>query len=124
MKYTHLLPFMDNEELKEVALQVLNGELQGVKLNRFFPFLNKEDLNEIVDKIIETKNTKLLNHAIPFMSKQKIGEIYEKAERGDIPDFNAEKCIPFLGSEKIKEIFKSLIKKASEEPDEDEEKEE
>ena len=31
MKYTHLLPFMDREELKKIAYEIINGEIQGVK---------------------------------------------------------------------------------------------
>ena len=29
MKYTTMLPFMDNEELKELAFQVINEEVKG-----------------------------------------------------------------------------------------------
>lgn len=40
MKYTHLLPFMDREELKKIAEEIINEELKGVKLHTLFPFLD------------------------------------------------------------------------------------
>ncbi len=111
MKYTHLLPFMDREELKKIAYEIINGEIQGVKLETLFPFLGKEALNEIVDLLIEKKETKALERAIPFISKDKVEKIYYAAEQGELEDFDASKCIPFLGSERIKDIFRDLIKK-------------
>ncbi len=111
MKYTHLLPFMDREELKKIAYEIINGEIQGVKLETLFPFLGKESLNEIVDLLIEKKETKALERAIPFISKDKVEKIYYAAEQGELEDFDASKCIPFLGSERIKDIFRDLIKK-------------
>ena len=114
MKYTRLLPFMDKQELNEIASQVINGELKGVKLETLFPFLGRDNLDALVDQMIETKNTKSLERAIPFLSREKVAHIYELAENGDIENFNTESCIPFLGSEKIKEIFQNLIRKAAE----------
>ncbi len=119
MNYTHLLPFMEKEELKKVAFQVLEGEIKGVKIERFFPFLDKASLNEIVDKLIETKQAKILNRAFPFISREKVEDIYQKAENGELPGINTQMCLPFLGSEKIKELFKSYIQKASDQDDED-----
>ena len=115
MKYTHLLPFMEKEELKNVAHQIINGELQGVKLVTLFPFLGKSALNEIVDILIEKKDSHNLKRAIPFMSREKVQIIYEAAEKGEIKDFNPAVCLPFLESEQIKKIFNDLIKKASSE---------
>lgn len=117
MNYTHLLPFMEKEELKKIAFQVLDGELKGVKIEKFFPFLDKSTLNDIVDKLIDTKNGKVLNRTLPFISKDKVEDIYQRAEKGELPGVKAQMCIPFLGSEKIKEIFNDLIRKASQEDD-------
>lgn len=113
MKYTHLLPFMEKEELKSVAYQIINGELKGVKLHHLFPFLGKSAMNEIVDVLIEKKDSEHLRKAIPFMSREKVQTIYEAAEKGEIKDFNPAVCLPFLESEQIKKIFSSLIKKAA-----------
>lgn len=119
MKYTRLLPFMDKEELKKVAYEVLNGELKGVRLETLFPFLGKETLNEIVDLLIEKKEVKYLRNAIPFISKEKVQTIYKAAEAGEIEGFDVSICIPFLGADQVKEIFRELVKKAAEEDDDD-----
>ena len=118
MKYTNLLPFMEEEELREVANEIISGELKGVKLQTLFPFLGREDLHEIVDKLIEKGETSAIQSAIPFISKDKVLDIYNAARDGKLPNFDASRCLPFLSSDKIKEIFRELAKNA---PDEEEE---
>jgi hypothetical protein len=119
MKYTHVLPFMGKEELKEAAFDIINGKLEGVKLEKLYPFLGRETLDEVVDLLIERKERSKLIRAIPFMSKQKIQRLYEAAEKGEIPNFDTTILLPFLETDKIKEIFKNLVQKASDEVDED-----
>ena len=124
MKYTHLLPFMDKEELKKTAIAVINGDLKGVKLGVLFAFLGREAMDEVVNLLIEKKDSVHLKRAIPFMSIEKVQKLYEAAEKGEIKDFNPTVCLPFLGSDEIKKIFGELIKKASMEVSDDEESDE
>ncbi|MDX9692503.1 MAG: hypothetical protein RBT45_08600 [Acholeplasmataceae bacterium] len=123
MKYTRLIPFMDKEELRKIAFEVINGDLQGVKLEVLFPFLGRETLHEIVDLLIEKKEAKSLHKAIPFIGRDKVFEIYVAAEKGELPDFDTSSCIPFLGSDKIKEIFRELVKHAPVDSTDDEDEE-
>ena len=119
MKYTSLLPFMEEEELKEIANEIISGELKGVKLQTLFPFLGRDDLHEIVDKLIEKGETQALQSAIPFISKDKVLDIYNAAQDGKLPNFDASRCLPFLSSDKIKEIFRELAKNAPDEAEDD-----
>jgi len=119
MKYTDLLPFMEKEELKKVAEEILSGEIKNVKLDRLFPFLGKETLGELVDQMIEKKEIKYLEHAIPFIGRTKVQAIYQAAANGEIPGFDSSRCIPFLGSDQVKDIFRDLILKAADEPDDE-----
>ena len=32
MKYIHMLPFLDTEDLDELVEKILNGEVKGIKL--------------------------------------------------------------------------------------------
>ncbi len=121
MNYTELLPFMDKEELKKVAFQIINGDIKGVKLVTFFPFLGKETLHEIVDLLIEKKDTKSLQRALPFMRREDVKKIYQMALDGALPDFDMHRVLPFLGSEDVKTLFHELIKKAADKPAEDDE---
>ncbi|MGD9761853.1 MAG: hypothetical protein AB7U52_05450 [Candidatus Izemoplasmatales bacterium] len=123
MKYTQLLPFMDREELNKIAQEIISGELKGVRLEKLFPFLGRENLNELVDQLIEKKDAKTLQNAIPFISKERVLNIYYAAEKGEIPNFDSSICIPFLSSDKIKEIFRELVKNAKAEDDDEDDDE-
>ncbi len=114
MKLIQLLPFMDNEEVKDLALQIINEEVTGIKLVVVFPFLASEDLDEIVDTLIEKKDTKSLKHALPFIKRSKVNEIYEAIQSGEIEGIKDTYLLPFLGKKAIKQMVKDLIKEAKE----------
>ncbi|HAX03723.1 MAG: hypothetical protein A2Y45_08610 [Tenericutes bacterium GWC2_34_14] len=124
MKYTDLLPFLDREELNKVVQEVMNGELKNVKLDALFPFLDRTTLNELVQHFIEKKDAKMLQRMLPFISRKSVELIYQSAEKGEIPNFEVEQCIPFLGSDQIKQIFRDLIQKESSETESDEDDQE
>jgi hypothetical protein len=46
-------------------------------------------------------------------------DIYNAAENGELPDFDTTVCLPFLSSEKIKELFRELTKNNQAEDSED-----
>ncbi|MBN2696217.1 MAG: hypothetical protein JXR38_01590 [Bacilli bacterium] len=120
MNYTHLLPFMEKDELKKIAHEIIDGKIEGVKLETLFPFLGREAMSEIVDLLIEKKDSSRLKKAVPFVSKEKIETIFQAAESGEISNFDPTLCLPFLGTDKIRVIFDQMIKKAASEPiDED-----
>lgn len=113
MKYITMLPFMDQEDLKELAYQVMNKEVKGVNIFVLYPFLNNETMDEIVDELIENGNTKDLQKSIPFISKEKVDLIQDAVQEGKLPGFKEEFLLPFLGRAKIKSLFKELIKKTA-----------
>jgi len=119
MKYTQLLPFMEEEELRKIAQEIMSGELKGVKVEALYPFIGTNHLHEIVDQLIEKKETKALEHAIPFITKEKVLDVYRAAEKGELPNFDASSCIPFLSPDMIKDLFRELIKNAPIEADEE-----
>ena len=121
MKLITLLPFMDNEEVKDLAIQIINEEVKGLNLVVVFPFLSSEDLDEIVDILIEKKDTKSLQRALPFVSTSKVEAIYEAVKDGDFEGIKESYFLPFLGKGAIKKMVKDLIKQAKENPVEDEE---
>ena len=113
MKMIGLLPFMDNEELKELALKIFNGEVKGIKLVVLYPFLSNEDLDEIIDLCIEKGFTKQITHALPFVSKSTLNKIYDGVKEGTITGVKESSLYPFLGKDKIKSIFDDLVNEAS-----------
>lgn len=114
MKLIQLLPFMENEEIKELALQVINKEVEGIKLVVIYPFLSSEDLDEIVDILIERKDTRNLRYALPFISKEKVEAIYEAVKAGNLEDMKETYFLPFLGKSTIKKMVKDIIRQAKE----------
>ena len=111
MKLVALLPFMDNEELKDLAFDVVNGKQDKIKLTVIFPFLKKEDLKEIVELLIEKDQTKELYSALPFLSKETVKEIYDAVRSGKITNFKEEALVPFLDKATIKALFNELLEK-------------
>ncbi len=124
MKYTHLLPFLDKEELKKVASEVISGEIKNVRLETLFPFLDHETLNDLVTELIAKKDVKTLQKTMPFISRTKVQEIFEAAQRGELPDFDTAHCIPFLDPEQVKKIFRDLISQHVESSSDDDEDDE
>lgn len=110
MKLLHLLPFMDDEDLKELVQKIKTQEVKGVKFVHLYPFLDREDIDELVDEAVKQGRPKDLYSALPFMSKNKLNEIYEKIQSGEITGFKEEALLPFLGKGKIKELVDRLIK--------------
>lgn len=114
-KLVRILPFMDNEEIKELATQIINEEVEGVRLVLLFPFLSNTDLDEIVNLLIEKKDAKKLQHAIPFASSETVDKIYKAVQAGEIEGLKESFLFPFLGKDQLKSMFKIFVKQAKEE---------
>jgi len=123
-KLMHILPFMHNEELKELAYKILNDEVKGVKLHMLYPFLSKSDLEEIVKIMIEKGDTANLKYVLPFVSREIVDLIYQGIQEGKITGIKEHYLYPFLSKDKIKEMFDILVRKAAEDSDEEEDEEE
>lgn len=117
MKYQTLLPFLDKEDLSDVANKIINGELKGIKLSALYPFLDTEEMNNIIDFLIKEKRYKDIYSSIPFISSEKINALYETVEKGELEGFKTSYLVPFMSRKKIKEIFEDLVKKAENNPD-------
>lgn len=124
MKLFTLLPFMDEEEIKELATKIITKEVKGVPLVTLYPFLNREDLEEIFEQLLKEGNTKQLYSALPFLSRKSINKFYDRVKAGEVKDFKESALLPFLDKSKIKELFNDLVKKAETEPDADYEEDE
>lgn len=113
MKLVALLPFMESEEIKELAIKIINEEVKGIKLVITYPFLRNEDLDEIIELCIEKGRSKDINHALPFASKETIAKILKGIEDGTLEGINSTMLFPFLGKKERKSIFDDLVKKAA-----------
>jgi hypothetical protein len=114
MKLESLLPFMDKEDMNELVDNIISGELKDVPLQIVYPFVGRKKREELFNYLIEEGNKDHLYGAIPFMSKANIQTLYDKVQNGDIEGFAAEALLPFLGKDKIKELVDAAIKDAME----------
>jgi hypothetical protein len=119
VKLTHILPFMETEELKDLAKKIINEEVKGVKLVTVFPFLSNEDLDEVVDLLIEKGKGKKLSYVLPFASKKTIKKIMDGVKDGSITGLKEHYLYPFLGNEELKSMFDKLVKEAQENAEDD-----
>lgn len=113
-KIVGLLPFMEDEEIKELAYKILNDEVQGMKIVVLYPFLDKEDLEDIVKVCIEKQKKTEIYSALPFLSKKALHEIYQSVREGKLEGFKEQVFYPFLGKDEVKKVYKDLIKEAME----------
>jgi mannose/fructose-specific phosphotransferase system component IIA len=114
MKFAGILPFMESEELRDLAFKIISGEQKGVKLVMLYPFLNNDHLEEVIDKCIEENYSKYINMALPFASSKTVRKIYEAVKEGTLTGINSNMLFPFLDKELRKSVFDDLIKKANE----------
>lgn len=123
MNYIHMLPFLDEEDLNELVEKILSGEVKGVKLMMLYPFLSREAIDKLVDHLIKENKGKELNRALPFISKEKVNEIHEAVQAGTITGLKEFSLMPFLGKGKIKEMFNQFVKEAKDFDDDVEDEE-
>jgi hypothetical protein len=110
MKPTHLLPFMSNEDLKELAQSIVAGDTEGVPLAMVYPFLDRDDLDRIVEEAATAGRHKDVYSALPFLSKEAVQRLHERVASGELEGLKEEAFLPFLGKDKIKELFNRYVK--------------
>ncbi|KFZ26612.1 MAG: hypothetical protein KQ78_01202 [Candidatus Izimaplasma bacterium HR2] len=113
MKYIHMLPFLDEEDLDELVENIKSGEVKDIKMVVLYPFLSRKSLESLVDYFIKENYSKELSRALPFISREKVNEIYDSIENGTVTGINELSILPFLGKKKIKEMFHKSIKEAA-----------
>lgn len=123
MKLLKILPFMESQEIKDLAIQIINGESKGIKLVLCYPFLNREDLDEVIELCIEKGQSKDVNLALPFASKETIKKIYEGIKSGSLKGISEHMLFPFLSKEQRKSVFDDLVKEAANDPSQEEDDE-
>jgi hypothetical protein len=109
MKLAALLPFMDQEEIDELADKIVAGEVENVELAMVYPFIGQEKLESLVNRMIDNKTFRHVYSALPFLSKKRVGELYERVQKDKIEGFQEAALLPFLGKDKIKEIFNQMM---------------
>ena len=74
MKLMSMLPFLESEDLKELIEKIRNKEITGVKYTQLYPFLNAKEVDELVDLLVEEGNPREIYSALPFMSDERLSK--------------------------------------------------
>lgn len=109
------LPFMNDEDLEELADKILSNEVTEVPLYKLYPFLSKHKLEEIVEQMIEKNDQDNLKHALPFVSTNTIKMIRDKISEGKLEGFDESHLLPFMSPNEIKELFYAKLKEVKKE---------
>ena len=120
-----LAPFMDRDTLDKLADKLVETDFK--KLSGIAPFLSKSTLDKIVEKILQKENVKI-SHIIgiaPFLSKSTVQKIIDfGVKTGKTNELIA--LAPFAGGDMFKNFFDncSFSFGENEEDDEDEDEDE
>lgn len=99
-----LAPFMDRDTLDKLADKLVETDFK--KLSGIAPFLSKTTLDKIVDKILQKENVKI-SHIIgiaPFLSKSTVQKIIDfGVKTGKTNELIA--LAPFAGGDMLKNFF-------------------
>lgn len=105
-KIIKMLPFLGEEELNELAEEILkseNGEVEGLKLHHVAPFLSKSKTDEL---FLKTVSEGKMNHKLlPFVSDECLDTLTDKIIREEV-SLNVDLLYPFLPKESIRKLFK------------------
>ncbi len=114
MKLMSILPFLEAADIKELIEKIKTNELKGVKFTQLYPFLNDNEVDELVDFLVEQGKTREVYSALPFMTDARFDRLHTEVTEGKLEGFKEEALLPFLGTDKIKELVQNLIKNSVE----------
>lgn len=115
------LPFLDNEDLEELVEKIKSKEVTNVPLYKLFPFVSTESLDQLVDYMIEEQDNANLTKSLPFISEDALSKIKEAIKNNTLTDFSDWKLLPFMDSKSVKDLFYSSLKNHQEQPDDENE---
>lgn len=133
-----MLPFLESEDLYELALEILNGNVD-VNLVAILPFMDEDDVDKIcadlannpqwaekvnlvalypfaseeyIDKLFESqaKQGKIDNAALPFVSDEALHELVLLYIDNPNLNIDLDALYPFLDSDDISLLFKAYLK--------------
>ncbi len=117
-KLLALLPFMDNNDIKEIVNEILAGNenYKDIKLPAMFPFLDTEDCDALFMKFINAgDNIKRIETLAPFVSKSCLSKVVDDYIAGKY-DKNIKMTMlyPFMDNKDIKKLSIYYINKKEE----------
>lgn len=112
MKIEKMLPFMDEEDVYEIAKEIVCGDLD-VKLESVVPYMDEDDVGKLVKYAIENDFDVNISAIVPFMDEDDVYEFAKEALKHNCK-FNLMELVPLMDEEHVDKICKQLL----ENPDE------
>ena len=109
-KIKKILPFLDEEDLKEIVDAILakDEKYEFLPLDILFPYLNEEDCDRLflmaLDDV-DMKNKIDIQKLVPFVSEECMDKFVDLYVQGKYKNVNIDELYPFMNNKSIKKIF-------------------
>lgn len=112
MKLKHMLPFLDDEELKALAEKVAaspDGVYQEITMEDLLPFLEDEDIDKMMLAAYQRGSSPATCY--PFASDKGLSRLLKTVLERDDETFNLLPLLPFLSDEDLALISQKITAK-------------
>jgi len=115
MDIKRMLPFLEDEELEELAKKIQkspSGEYQGLTLSNLLPFLDDDVVDEMF--ILELRAGHDVHKFLPFVSDEILSSATNEFIQGKITSFPLKQALPFMEDEDVTKIAKKCLESGEE----------
>lgn len=106
---TGALPFMDDEDIHELVLDIINNEekYKNINLCSIMPFLKNEDCDLLFFSFIKDARLKTeeLASIAPFVSNECLSKVVDEYINGNYSYLKMDVLYPFMNSKDVKKLF-------------------
>ena len=84
MKIHSMLPFLDKIEIDQLIDQVMEGKID-LKLVHVLPYADEEKMDQVIDRALNDDSVLVyVNHLLPFLNEKQMEKLYEAYQEGVI----------------------------------------
>jgi len=112
MNLKSALPFLDDDELSDLAMKIAGSPdevYQGVTLNDLLPFVDDEDVDRMMVEGFKKGND--VSRCYPFASDEGLSALVKEALKDDAPAIDLRRMLPFLEDDDIALISQKILAK-------------
>lgn len=118
-KLLQILPFLDDDDIHEVAEDILSDpdKYCGLNLCEIMPFLSGKDCDALFLRIVLDTDNKYEyspTSLAPFVSEKCLSMLVDKYIAGELQVVDMDELYPFLSSKDVKRLFKYIVSKKDE----------
>lgn len=115
MNINKLLPFLDDDDLAELAKKILNSpddNYEGITITKILPFMDDDDVDDIFWEYL--KEGKSCVQFLPFVSDEALSKGAKGYVNGTVPDFPLKAALPFMEDDDVALIAKKCLESSGE----------